>query len=142
MNLYDRLECMKQGILIANGVILEKHEMRTVVFFLGCGINIELIVKSNVQGVHTPDLRMLGLDWEMKAPRGEGKSLMKNTLQKAASQAENIIIDLRRTKRHQTKCLVELEREFKFNKHLKRMKVITKERKMLDFEKGCGRMEA
>ena len=61
---------MRQGVLITNGVILERHEMMTVNFLLRLGLNIELIPKSNKAGVRTPDLRMEGLEWEMK--RGTG----------------------------------------------------------------------
>ena len=35
---------------------------------------------------------MNGLEWEIKAPNGEGKSLIKNTVQKALRQSANIVI--------------------------------------------------
>ena len=101
----------KQGKLTANGVILEKHEMATVVFLLNLGHDIELIPKSNQRGVHTPDMWMEGQKWEMKSPKGEGEYLMANTIQKAVKQSHYIIIDLRRTKRYQAKCLQEIEKE-------------------------------
>ena len=78
---------------------------------------------------------MLGLEWEIKSPKGEGKSLIKNTLQKALRQSRNIIIDLRRTKRHQEKCIVELEREFNYSKSIKRLKIITKNGRLIDLRK-------
>lgn len=78
---------------------------------------------------------MNGLKWEMKAPLGEGNQLMENTIQRALKQSQNIIVDLRHTKRHQTKCLRELEKQFLSKKGIKRLKVITKSGKTLDFEK-------
>lgn len=126
---------MRKGRIIPNGVVLEKHEYKTVIFFTNLGYNIELIPKSNRQGEHSADIRMDKLMWEMKAPKGEGGSSMKNTLQRAARQSENVTIDLRRTKRHQAKCLNELTREFKNSKSLKRIKVITKVNRMLVFYK-------
>lgn len=102
----------KQGKLIANNIILEKHEIATIVFLLGLGYDIELIPKSNKQGEHTADLRMLSLTWEMKSPKGAGKYLIQNTLHRAARQSENVIIDLRRIKIYQTKCPQELEKAF------------------------------
>lgn len=78
---------------------------------------------------------MGGLEWEMKAPLGEGNQLMENTIQRAMKQSQNIIVDLRHTKRHQTKCLRELEKQFLSKKGIKRLKVITKSGKTLDFEK-------
>ena len=71
----------------------------------------------------------------MKAPLGEGNQLMENTIQRALKQSQNIIVDLRHTKRHQTKCLRELEKQFLSKKGIKRLKVITKSGKTLDFEK-------
>lgn len=124
-----------KGRITPNGVVLKTHENATAVFLTEQGFDVELIPKSNVQGVHTPDLKMNGLKWEMKAPLGEGKYLMANTIQRAVKQSQNVIVDLRRTKRHQTKCLRELEKEFKKSGSLKRLKVITKGGKTLDFEK-------
>ena len=126
---------MKKGKIIPNGVILEKHEHRTVLLFTEMGVDIELIPKSEKKGVHAPDIVMNGLRWEMKSPKGEGKYLMQNTIQKAVKQSRNVIIDLRRAKRSQERCLQELEKEFGSSKNLQKLKVITKSRKILDFEK-------
>lgn len=126
---------MRQGALITNGVILERHEMMTVNFLLRLGFNIELIPKSNKAGVRTPDLRMLGLEWEMKSPKGCGKYLLQNVVHRATKQSESIIIDLRRVKIHPTKCLNELEKQFGYSKSCRRMKVITKLGEMVDFNK-------
>ena len=60
---------------------------------------------------------------------------MQNTIQKALKQSKNVIVDLRRTKRSQERCLQELEKEFNRSKNLQRLKIITKSRKILDFEK-------
>lgn len=126
---------MKKGKIIPNGVVLKTHENATVVFLTEQGYNIELIPKNNTPGVHSPDIIMDGLKWEMKAPKGEGKYLINNTIQKAIKQSTNIIIDLRRTKRHQTKCLREVENEFQKSKSINRLIVITKKSKRLDFKK-------
>ena len=126
---------MKKGKIIPNGVILEKHEYRTVLLFTEMGVDIELIPKSEKKGVHAPDIVMNGLRWEMKSPKGEGRYLMQNTIQKAVKQSRNVIVDLRRVKRSQERCLQELEKEFGSSKNLQKLKVITKSRKILDFEK-------
>ena len=126
---------MKKGKIIPNGVILEKHEYRTVLLFTEMGVDIELIPKSEKKGVHAPDIVMNGLRWEIKSPKGEGKYLMQNTIQKAVKQSRNVIVDLRRAKRSQERCLQELEKEFGSSKNLQKLKVITKSRKIHDFEK-------
>lgn len=124
-----------KGKIIPNGVVLKTHENATVVFLTEQGFDIELIPRSNTQGVHTPDILMDGIKWEMKSPKGEGGSLMKNTIQKALKQSQNIIIDLRRAKRHQTKCLREIERQFNNSKSIKKLLVITKTGKTVEFNK-------
>lgn len=126
---------LKTGKIIPNGVVLQTHESATIVFLTELGYDIELIPKSNIAGVHTPDIKINGIKWEIKSPKGEGKSLMKNTIQRALKQSNNIIIDLRRTKRHQTKCLRELKRQFDKSSKIKRMKIITKNKELLDFNK-------
>ena len=125
----------KKGKIIPNGVVLKTHEISTVVFLTEQGFDVELIPRSNIKGLHTPDILLNNIKWEMKAPIGEGKYLVANTIQKAVKQSRNVIIDLRRTKRHQSKCLRELENEFKKSKSLKRLKIITKGEKTLDFKK-------
>ena len=125
----------KAGKITPNGVVLKTHESATVVLLTEQGFDVELIPKSNVRGVHTPDIKMAGVKWEMKAPLGEGRQLMENTIQRALKQSQNIIVDLRRTKRHQTRCLRELEKQFVSKKSVKRLKIITKGGKVLDFEK-------
>lgn len=125
----------KKGKITPNGVVLKTHENATAVFLTEQGFDVELIPTSNIEGVHTPDIKMDGLKWEMKAPLGEGNQLMENTIQRALKQSQNIIVDLRHTKRHQTKCLRELEKQFLSKKGIKRLKVITKNGKTLDFEK-------
>jgi len=123
----------KRGTIIPNGVVLKPHEIATVVFLTEQGFDVELIPKSNIKGVHTPDIKINGVKWEMKAPIGEGSSLMKNTIQKAVKQSPNIIIDLRKTKRHQPNCLRELQKQFTNSKSVKKLKIITKGGKTIDF---------
>lgn len=125
----------KRGKITPNGVVLKHHENATAVFLTEQGFDVELIPTSNIEGMHTPDIKMDGLKWEMKAPIGEGKYLMANTIQKAVKQSHNVIVDLRHAKRHQTKCLRELENEFRKSGSLRRLKIITKSGKTLDFEK-------
>lgn len=124
-----------RGKIIPNGVVLKTHENATVVFLTEQGYDIKLIPKSNIQGVHTPDIVMEKIKWEIKSPIGEGKYLIANTIQRAIKQSPNIIIDLRRTKRHQIKCVREIEKEFKKSNSIKRLKIILKNGKLLDFIK-------
>ena len=124
-----------KGIITPNGVSLEKHEFETILIFTELGYNISLIPKSNAKGIHTADIIMDGRQWEIKCPRGNGRWLLENTLKKASKQSENIIIDLARIKIHQTKCLKELEKQFYKIKQMRRLIIITKTKKIVDFIK-------
>lgn len=126
---------MKTGKIIPNGVSLQKHEYDTVLVLTELGYDVELIPKSNKLGEKSPDIRIGKVFWEIKSPKGEGKWLVKNIMQKASRQSENVIIDLRRIKIHQNRCLPEFEKQFKCSKRVKRLKIITKARKVIDFVK-------
>ena len=126
---------MRKGKIIPNGVVLEKHEYKTVLFLTEQGFDIELIPKSNKKGIKTPDFMMNGEKWEMKSPKGEGRWLVENTLNKAIKQSPNIVLDLRRIQIHQTKCMAEVEKQFQKKKTIKKIKVITKNQKIVDFIK-------
>ena len=99
------------------------------------GCDVELIPKSDKKGVRTPDVIMDSLKWEMKSPKGKGRWLLENTLQKAVRQSPNVIIDLDRIKIHQAKCLQELEKQFYKSKGVRWLKIVTKTKKIVDFKK-------
>lgn len=127
---------MNSGKIIPNDVILQPHEQKTVILLTKLDYNVELVPKSNKQGTKSPDIKIGKLYWEIKAPRGEGKYLIQKTLHRAARQSENVIVDLQRIKIHQSRCLSELEKHFyKTSRGLKRLKIITKSKKIIDFEK-------
>ena len=124
---------MKQGKLTAHGVRLEPHELETVVFFLNLGKDIELIKPSNTPNVKNADYFMDGLIWEAKSPRGASKYLVRDTLLRALKQSEHIIVDLRRTKQHPTRCLRELEKYFQVYQRVKNLKVITRDGRLIEY---------
>ena len=44
---------IRKGSLITNGVVLEVHETATIVLFLELGYDVELIPRSNQEGIFT-----------------------------------------------------------------------------------------
>lgn len=126
---------MIEGKLISNGVMLRSYEMKTVLFLVRLGNDVELIPKCNKDGVRTPDIRMRGLCWEMKSPKGEGKYLLQNTIHKAARQSENLVLDLRRIKINEARYLARINKEFEQTKKIRRIKVILKRGMVLDLER-------
>lgn len=127
---------MKKGKIVSNGVLLKKHEQATVDFLIEKGYTVELLPKSNKRGQHTADLIMNGVEeWEMKAPKGKGKYVFQNTIQRAAKQSRNMIIDIRRLDVPREKVMAEFRKEFARSKHLRKMMIITKKRELLEFKK-------
>ena len=126
---------MKKGILKQNGVHLRDHEYATVKLLLENGFDVELIPPSEIKGLRMPDIMMNGIPWEMKCPQGNGKYTVQNTMQNAAGQSRNVIIDLRRCKMNETQALRDFEREYNKSNHIRKMKLIKKDAEILDFSK-------
>mgnify|MGYP006902023686 CR=1 FL=1 len=123
----------KQGTIIANGVVLEKHENATVVFLTSKGFDIELIQPNFEQ--KTPDIKMEKLFWEIKRPTANSKYTIPHAFKSALKQSPNIIFDLRSSKLHQEQALNRLKKEFELSKGVKRLKVILKSQRIIDFTK-------
>ena len=126
---------MTKGSLTQNKVHLKEHEYRTVKLLLELGFDIELIPPSAIKGIRMPDIMMQGVAWEMKSPEGKGKYTLKNAIQSASHQSQNIIIDLRRVPSNEQSAVRELENHFHLSRRLRRMKIICKEDKILDYVK-------
>ncbi len=123
------------GKITPDGVSVEKHEYATVLLLTEMGYDVELVPRSNREGEHTPDIIIDNVKWEMKSPTGETRNTIKNNIQGALRQSVNVILDLRRVKRPMEKCLKDIDREFTHNKKIRRLLVITKSKKVLDFSK-------
>lgn len=79
----------------------------------------------------TPDISIRGIEWEIKSPVGEGKNNIQKNMREATHQASNIVIDLRRSKLHQSRALGYIKQFLERPNTLKRVLVITKTRKVL-----------
>jgi hypothetical protein len=126
---------MKRGKITPNGVVLQTYENATVVFLTDQGFDVELIPPVQRKGARTPDIRMLGLEWEMKSPKSNGKYTIEHSFRSALKQSPNIIFDIRGSKIPQEKCVTEIERRFNDFKKVNRVMIITKKQKLLDFVK-------
>ncbi len=104
----------------------EKHELETARFFAALGYDIEFIPPNNTPKMHTPDINMDGVSWEIKSPTGKSKRTIENNLRQAMLQSENIIFDLRRISMSDKACTAELERKFNQKKDIKRLYIIRK----------------
>jgi hypothetical protein len=129
------ISAMKQGRITPNGVVLHTHENATIVFLTQQGFDVELLPPIQRKGAHTPDIKMLGLEWELKSPKSNGKYTVEHSFRSALKQSPNIIFDIRGSKMPERKCVSEIERRFNDFKKVNRVMIITKHQDLLDFTK-------
>ena len=110
----------------------EKHELDTARYFAEQGYDIEFIPPNNSPKMHTPDIKMRGLEWEIKCPSGKSARTIENNFRKAAKQSKYIIFDLRRCSIPESKTLASLKKEFD-DRHTKRLLVILKSGTLVEF---------
>ncbi|MBR3143874.1 hypothetical protein IKF12_01590 [Candidatus Saccharibacteria bacterium] len=125
----------RKGIIKPNGVSLEKHEYDTVLFLTTLGYDITLIPPSHVPNIKTPDFIMNKIKWEMKSPKGENRSTFEHAFQAALKQSANVIFDLRRTHMLDSKAIKILEQLYGHSKSIRRLVIITKRQKLLEYKK-------
>ena len=111
----------------------ERHELETADYLANLGYDIEFIAPRNSPNVHTPDIFMDGVSWEIKCPKGKSKRTIENNFRKAKQQAENIIFDLRRINIPEEKCMLELKHRFAQKRDVKRLLIIKKSGEILKF---------
>ncbi|MDR1195402.1 MAG: hypothetical protein LBL00_02890 [Endomicrobium sp.] len=122
-------------IIIPYGVNPEPHELETAKFFNKLGKDVTFIAPVYEKGAKTPDIRMDGLLWEIKAPKGNSSRTIENNLRAALRQSANLIIDLRRTKLSEQKAISQINREFKLRKNIVKLIIIKKNQKLLDIKR-------
>ena len=125
----------KRGVFHKNGVKLEPHEEKTARFLVLYGFNIEAIRPVNTPKVKNPDILMSGTIWEMKAPIKYNENTLKKRMKKASKQAKKVIFDFRNMKKDYDEAQRYATKLFKGNHEMRRMIVITKDKKVLDFYK-------
>lgn len=113
----------------------EKEEFETAKFFAALGKDVVFIHPSAIPNQHTPDIKMDGLEWEIKNPKGESRRTIENNMRKAVKQSHNIIFDLRHTKLSESKSIPKLEQEFKLNPLIKKLYIIKKDLTLLSYKK-------
>lgn len=80
----------------------------------------------------TPDIEVKGMRWEIKSPKGNGKKTIENNLRNAHEQSNNVVIELRRLKMHQSKANARIRYFLSRGHRFKRVIVITKSNKIIE----------
>jgi UTP:GlnB (protein PII) uridylyltransferase len=125
-------------IVVPPGVFVDVHEKIAVDFLASeIGHDVTFLLPDRRKGAKTPDIEMNSLLWEIKSPMGRSSRTIENNLRLALQQSPNIVLDLRRMDgRIPTKKLLnEIERQFTLAKAIKRIIVITRQDKHIDFKR-------
>jgi hypothetical protein len=120
-------------IIIPCGVIPEKHELETASFLAARGSDVEFLMPRFAKGLKNPDIRMDGIVWEVKCPRGKSKRTIENNYRTAQHQSENVIFDIRKIGMDENIAIAKIRREFSLRRdRTRRIKIITKNNLVLD----------
>lgn len=125
-------------ITVPPGVFSARHEKITVDFLAeNLGYDVAFLVPDRRKGARTPDIAMDGLLWEIKSPTGKSSRTIENNLRAALKQSPNIVMDLRRMDGRvpAKKLLGEVERQFTLAKSIKRIIVMTRQDRHIDFKR-------
>jgi hypothetical protein len=79
----------------------------------------------------TPDVSIRGIKWEIKSPIGESANNIRKNMREAGLQSVNVVIDLRRSRLHQTRAVGYIKQYMATSKKLSRVLVITKTKQIL-----------
>ena len=113
----------------------EQHELETAGTLADIGYDIEFLRPSRTKGVHTPDIKMRGILWEIKSPTGNGKKTVEKQLQRAGRQSKNIVFDGRRSKLSDEYIEKELRRQYRLSQSIKRLVFIDKMNRCIDIKR-------
>ena len=122
----DNIEKVFGKTIIPFGVFVEQHELDVAKVLNKLGKDVEFILPSRVKFSRTPDIKMDGLLWEIKSPKGSSSRTIENNLRCALKQSKNIIIDLRRIKIDETKAISQIKEKFIKIKTIKNIIIIKK----------------
>ena len=110
--------------IIPFGVFVEQHELDVAKVLNKIGKDVEFILPSRVKFSRTPDIKMDGLLWEIKSPKGSSSRTIENNLRCALKQSKNIIIDLRRIQIDEIRAISQIKEKFTKIKTIKNIIII------------------
>ncbi len=113
----------------------ESLEFETAKYFAALGKNVVFILPSHIPNQHSPDIKMDGVEWEIKCPVGKSKRTLENNMRKALKQSRNIIFDLRHLKLSEKSSINQLENEFKNRTRIKKLLIIKKDGELIEFKR-------
>lgn len=122
----DNIEKVFGKTIIPFGAHPEDHEIEIAKILNKYGKNVEFLIPLDIKNTRTPDIKMDGLFWEIKSPKGSSSRTIENNLRCALRQSKNIIIDLRRIKIDETRAISQIKEKFVKIKKIKNIIIIKK----------------
>jgi hypothetical protein len=96
--------------------------------------SVEFLIPVDDYKRKTPDIVMLGLEWEIKSPTGKSKNTIERQLKRAAKQSGYMVFDGRRTPISDTDIKNGLLSELKKRTSIKKLIFITKSSVVVEVE--------
>ena len=124
----------RQGkvVLPAHGEVWP-HELETAKALAATFGDVEFIPRVEGQRVKSPDIAMLGMQWEMKSPRANDVKALQRILRRAGRQSPNVVVDTSRMKGvSDAAAEKELRRLLPLVKSVRRLVMVNKRREALD----------
>ena len=120
----------KRGIYIAPGRKPWPHEMQVAELLALSGYYVEFLEESSL---HTADIRLDGVEFEIKSPESFNSNTFEHKLKDATKQSPNLVIDSSRIKKvRDAKIRSFLVNQAKKQKQIKKMLFITKQGRIID----------
>lgn len=119
----------KGRIIVTYGANVNAGELSVAKILVSTGFDVKFLPVSVIK---RPDILFLGREWEIKSPIGSTVRTVENILRRAVHQSSNIILDLRRIKLSEQKCLAEIARQMKMRSQIKNVLVINRSGQMID----------
>jgi hypothetical protein len=113
----------------------EQHEIDTAeILALHYRTTVEFLKPIDDYKRKSADIKMLGVEWELKCPTGASKSTIQTQFQRASKQAVNIIIDSRRTRLKYDVVEKRVQQELKNRPYMKKAIIIDKSKKVIEIQ--------
>jgi hypothetical protein len=114
-------------------VLPEPHEIEVAwILARHFSCSVQFMKRIDSYKIKTPDIEMLGIQWEMKSPTGNSKTTIRRQFARASKQSKYIVIDSRRSELPETIFENRLRYELSEWRSVKKVILITKAGKVVE----------
>ncbi len=121
------LAAAQGSVTVPAGLRVEPHEFQTTLRLSRLGYHVRFNRIDHTPGTKDPDVTIDGEPWELKSPKGGGKSTISHQFARAGKQSANVVIDLARAELSDALALDQICRRFGGQQRVTRLLIIDKE---------------